>query len=420
VRNFFMQASPLKNAREYPVRIVAFKSEEEYKPYRINEFATAYYSRDENRDYIVMDEITPEQYPVAIHEFTHLVVERSGLRLPAWLNEGWAEVNSTLKPHGKETAVGYLIPGRVQALSANRWIPLAELEQVDHHSSLYNERDKASLFYAQSWALVHMLYLAPEYQPKFAPLVQAIASGKGLAEACPQVLGKPMTEVEADLHRYLDRRKLQGILFDLKLSPSEEEPAIAPVDDFESALVLADLLAVSQKREQAKAAYERLALQSPNRPEIEESLGYLALQSHDAANARLHFEKAFNNGSTSARMCFRLGMLARGSEADLRVAEKALRKAVELDPDYTEARLQTGIVLLQSSNWQASLDELGKIRKITPEMASLYFNAAAFDYLNLGNNAEAAKNTERAKQYARTPEQLRQVQTIKGYLDSQK
>lgn len=420
VRNFFMQASPLKNARELPVRIVAFKSLKEYQPYRINEFATAFYSRDEIRDYIVMDEITPAQYPVAIHEFTHLVVERAGLRLPTWLNEGWAEVNSTLRPHGKETAVGYLIPGRVQALAANRWIPLTELDCVDHRSPLYNERDKAGLFYAESWALVHMLYLAPEYQPRFPALVQAVASGSSLEEACPRTLGKPIEDVETDLHHYLERSKLQGILFSVKLTPSEEQPAVAPVDEFEANLVLADLLAVSQKRDEAKAAYERLAAANPKRPEIEESLGYLALQAHDPANARLHFEKALDNGSGSAQMCFRLALLARGSDSDLRVAVKGLRKALDLDPEYTEARLQLGIVLLQSNDFQASLEELAKIRKITAEMAPFYFNAAAFDYLNLGNNIEAAKNTEKARQYARTPDQVRQAETLKAYLDSRK
>jgi tetratricopeptide (TPR) repeat protein len=420
VRNFFMQASQLKNAHELPVRIVAFRSEDEYRPFRINDFATAFYSRDANRDYIVMDEITPDHYPVAVHEFTHLVVERSGLRLPTWFNEGWAEVNSTIKPRGKETAVGYLIPGLVQELAANRWIPLAELERVDHRSPLYNERDKAGLFYAQSWALVHMLYLAPEYQPRFPALVQALASGKSLSEACPEVLGKSAGDVEADLHHYLERSKLRGMLFSIKLTKSEEQPVVSPVGEFETSLVLADLMAVSHKRDEAKAAYERLAVESPASPEIEESLGYLALQAHDLADARLHFEKALNDGSTDAQMFFRLGMAARRNEQETRVAVQALRKALELDPEYTEARLQLAIVLLQSNDFQRSLEELGKIHQITAEMAPWYFNAAAFDYLNLGNEAEAAKNTENARKYARTPEQVRQAEALQRYLESRK
>src|SRR5260221_14419335 len=71
VRNFFLLSSPSKKVSEFPVRIVAFRSEKEYKPYRINEFTPAYFAHDENRDYIVMQDIAPEYYPAAIHEYTH-------------------------------------------------------------------------------------------------------------------------------------------------------------------------------------------------------------------------------------------------------------------------------------------------------------------------------------------------------------
>jgi tetratricopeptide (TPR) repeat protein len=265
-----------------------------------------------------------------------------------------------------------------------------------------------------------MLYLAPEYQPRFPALVQAVASGRSLVEACPDILGKSIEDVDADLHNYLARSKLQGILFSIKLTPSEEQPAVSTPDVFETDLLLADLLAVAQKREEARVAYEKLAGDYPNRPEIEQALGYLALASRDFAGARAHFENALKDGGGDAQMCYRLGTLPSVRGADLQVAAKALRRALELDPDYTEARLQLGIVLLQSNDYKASLDELTKIRKITPEMAPFYFNATAFDYLNLGDNAEAAKSTEMAIQYARTPEQAQQAKSLKVYLESRK
>ena len=83
VRSFFLQASPAKHAPEFPVRIVAFRSESQYKPYRINESAVAYYAPGRNRDYIVMQDISSEHYPVAIHEYTHLIVKHVGLEAAA-------------------------------------------------------------------------------------------------------------------------------------------------------------------------------------------------------------------------------------------------------------------------------------------------------------------------------------------------
>ena len=103
VRSFFLEASQSKRASEFPVRIVAFRGEKQYQPYRINEFAVAYYTHGRNRDYIVMQDIASEHYPVAIHEYTHLVIEHTGLNPPPWLNEGLAELYSTLTPVGKLT-----------------------------------------------------------------------------------------------------------------------------------------------------------------------------------------------------------------------------------------------------------------------------------------------------------------------------
>ena len=146
VRSFFLQASPSKHVPEFPVRIVAFRSEKQYKPYTINEFAAAYYTQTRMRDYIVMEDIVPEHYPVAIHEYTHLIVEHTGLKLPPWMNEGWAELYSTLKPRGDKAMIGDLIPGRVQVLLTEKWLELPTLITVDQNSPYYNEKSKAGIF----------------------------------------------------------------------------------------------------------------------------------------------------------------------------------------------------------------------------------------------------------------------------------
>src|SRR5437868_834764 len=54
VHSFFEQAMPAANEKPLPIRIVAFNSAKEYEPYRLNEFATAYYHGTPDCDYIVM------------------------------------------------------------------------------------------------------------------------------------------------------------------------------------------------------------------------------------------------------------------------------------------------------------------------------------------------------------------------------
>lgn len=111
VRTLFSKLSG-SAAPGLPVRIIAFQSDKEYKPYRLNDFAAAYYTGSRDRDYIVMGRIDPELYPVAIHEYAHLIVKHAGLSLPAWLNEGLADVYSTLKPVGAKVLLGEVQLGR--------------------------------------------------------------------------------------------------------------------------------------------------------------------------------------------------------------------------------------------------------------------------------------------------------------------
>src|SRR5262249_14191709 len=123
IHSFFAQTMPAALEKPLPVRIVAFNSAKEYEPYNINEFAIAYYHGTADCDYIVMSHTGAETFPIAVHEYVHLVVRHANMRLPPWLNEGIAELYSTLRPMGDKILVGSLVAGRHRALLSDKWIP---------------------------------------------------------------------------------------------------------------------------------------------------------------------------------------------------------------------------------------------------------------------------------------------------------
>ena len=418
VRSFFMQASPSKSAPEFPVRIVAFRGEKQYQPYRINEFAFAYYTQSRDRDYIVMQDIVSEHYPVAIHEYMHLLVKHSGLKMPIWLNEGWADLNSTLKPIGKKAVVGDILPGRAQTIAGNRLIPLATLTAVDHHSPLYNEKNKASMFYAESWALTHMLYFAPDYRPNFTKFVLLASNGRSMEDACQEAFHKRMWEVEGDLRQYLQGDRFYHAIVDIKLEKSEEEFEVSEAPEFDSEMVLADLLIMNKKTGAARDALAQLAKSYSGRPEVEESLGYLAWQDDDENGAREHFGRAMANGSKNAQMCYQYALLQRKSGASAKDAIPALQKAVELKPDYLEARLQLGQMLISERNYVQAIGQLTQIKTVKQEQAPYLFSALAYSYMQTGDLEKAKTNAESAKKWAKTPEQTRQAESILRYIES--
>jgi tetratricopeptide (TPR) repeat protein len=418
VRSFFLQASPSKRATEFPVRIVAFRSESQYKPYRMNGSAVAFYAPGRSRDYIVMQDISGEHYPVAIHEYTHMVVQHAGLKLPVWLNEGWADLYSTLSPRGSKALVGNLLPGGVQTLAINKWIPLDVLLSVDQNSPMYNERDKAGIFYAESWLLVHMLYLSADYRLNFSKFVLAVANGQDSAQAFQSVYGKGLKQVSNDLERYSKSDRFVGALFDVKLEKSAEDPQVSEATAFESGLVLADLLALVHKPEEARRAYGQLATDNPDRPEVEESLGYMALQAGDQEAARQYFSKAFTAGTKNAQMCVDYAMLEwRGAPAGV---ISILRRAVELKPDYVAARLQLGLALSNHEDYSEALNQLHRIPKIDPDQAPSYFLALAYSNLRTGHPDEARKDAELAKKWAKTPAETEQADSLLKSVDESK
>ncbi|HTC36877.1 MAG TPA: tetratricopeptide repeat protein [Bryobacteraceae bacterium] len=415
VRSFFLQASASKRAPEVPVRIVAFRSESQYKPYRMSESAAAYYTHTRNRDYIVMQDISSELYPAAIHEYTHLIIQHLGLKLPVWLNEGWADVYSSLRPRGNKALVGDLLPGRVQTLVNSKWLDLSVLASVDHNSPMYNERDKAGIFYAQSWILVHMLYLSPGYSANFTKFVVAVANGQDTAQAFQSVYGKGLKEVAADLDRYVKNNKFYGALFDVKLEKSAEDPQVSEATPLESGLVLADLLSLVHKTEEARQAYEQLAKDHPDQPEPEESLGYLAWQAGDQESARQHFSRAYAAGTKNAQLCYDYATLERRESKDV---VPFLRRAVELKPDYVEARMFLGLLLADQRSYADAIEQLRQIKNIGAEQAPRYFSALAYSYWKTGDLDQARKSAEAAKKWAKTPAETEQADSILRALDA--
>jgi tetratricopeptide (TPR) repeat protein len=420
VRSFFLQASPSKHAPEFPVRIVAFRSESRYKPYRMSEAASAYYAPGRNRDYIVMEDLASEHYPAAIHEYTHLVVQHAGLKLPTWLNEGLADVYSSLKPKGDKVVVGDLLPGHVQVLLTTKWLPLEVLASVDGHSQMYNERDKAGIFYAQSWLLVHMLSLSADYRPNFTKFVLAMSNGQDMLQAFLGVYGKGVQDVAYDLNKYIKSDRFLAALFDVKLEKSAEDPQVSDASPFESGLVLADLLAVIRKPAEARQEYEQLAKDNPQQPEVEESLGYLAWQTGDQESARQHFSRAYTAGTKNAQMCFDYAMLELQAAPASKAVTPILRRAVELKPDYVAAHLQLGLLLASQQSYSDAIEQLHSIKKINPEEAPSYFRALAYSEFRTGHPDQARTDAESAKKWAKTPADSEQADSLLRYFDQSK
>lgn len=414
VRSFFLQATGRSVSKPVPIYIIAFGSEKEYLPFRPNEFASAFYHGGAERDYIVLSRTSSETFPVATHEYVHLVVQHAGLNLPPWLNEGTAELYSTLKPLGDKVIVGNLIPGRVQALYREKWVPLAAILSAGPDSPYYNEKNKAGSLYNEGWALVHMLTLSQEYRPKFNAAFNAIANGSPSAMALEQTYGKPLAAIEKDLQAYLRGDRFSGAVIPAKLT-SEKAPFPAePAPPFDVKLALADLGNQRGKQSETEERFKELTRDNPERPEPWAGLAYLAWGRGKMEETEQNFAKAFSLGARSQRLLWDYGRLAERDHTQ--DAIKAFRELLTQQPERTDVRMELAATQLASHQAADALATLALVKKISPQDAPRLFTLLAYAQLDAGRRDQAADSVARLAQYAVTPTDRDRADQLKRYL----
>ncbi len=417
VRGFFAEAMGLGTQPGPPVRIVVFRTDKEYAPYSPNDFATAFYLGTDDRDYIIMKSASSEHFPIAVHEYTHLLVKHSGIAVPVWFNEGLAELYSNLKPLAGKVEVGDFIMPHFTMLRSSKWIDLATLVAVGHDSPLYNEKSHAGLFYAESWALVHMLYLGKDYRPHLPALLAGIKSGAPMSETFQKAYGKSVAEVQSDLVAYMRATTFSASLYNTKLPKAADTPEVAESDPLEIGLVLAEVLAhIQAKAAQGREAYERLAHDYPKDWRAEEGLARLSWRELKREEAIGHYARAAALGATDPKMYLVYGQLLRMSDRRPE-AVAALKRATELDPGYLEAHLELGFADLADEHFDDALAQFHLMKNVTPEQAFGYFHAMAYTYYRLGRKEEARTSLAQSRKYAKTSEQVEQMNHLTDALD---
>ena len=376
-----------------PVRIFLFHSEAGYRPYRPSEATLGFYQGGPQRDYIVMQYAGPGTYRVAFHEYVHLILNHSAVRLPRWLEEGTAEFYSTLEATRSRIAAGKPIPEHLRTLATAAWLDAGTLHSVDRDSPYYNERGKVGVFYAQSWALVHMLNLSVAYRGRMPHFVALLEDGVPAGGAFERAFGKSLEGSLADMKAYLGARALPVV--EVGAGPAEET-------------------AIS---EAAGKKYRRLARENPPAPEIETGLGALALSRRQYDVARRHLDNAIRLGSTDAQTYFEYAMLLRDSGGGTAQVAGNLRKAVTLNPDFAEAHFVLGTLLSRENRQSEAVEHLQRAASILPRQV-YFWHALALAYYHLGQRESARWAAYRALQTAGTAQEAQMAQAALRLIDT--
>lgn len=375
-----------------PTTVVVFKNSGSFDPYKrvVNVASAAYFQPGEDMNYIAMalGNWVSDPFEMIFHESVHLLVNNKVRSLPSWFNEGLAEYYSTLyflpekKPGDKRVAFGKPILHHLIKLRENKLLPLETVFSVDQSSPFYNEADKKSMFYAESWALIHYLThgRSGERQPQLARFLELLTARLPVADAFKQAFGEDYSSLERELKDYVRQNRYPAKVV------SFEEPAgtntdskIEQLSEAQALAYLGDLLLHTNHFDAADTHLKKALTLAPELSMANASLGVLRLRQGDVAAAKGLLQKAIASDQNNylAQYYYADALSREEMGTDRRVSSyppesaarmrTALNKAIEVAPGFPEPyRLLAFLNLATNTQLTESVALLEKAIALSP------------------------------------------------------
>ena len=396
-REVFSQLFPKAvHTSPVPTTVIVFKSDDSYRPFKPNPNVAGYFQPGQDINYITLTtEVRGEQDPfkVIFHEYTHLLINNTTPNVPLWFNEGLAEYYSTFEiTDDTKVVLGSPISNHVFLLRESKMLPLRTLFNVDEKSAYYNERDKQSVFYAESWALMHYLIHGKDGQrvPQMGNFLKLMSENVPLEEAFKRAFAMSFEGMEKELREYIkhDRYPVLTGRFESKVVVESDMQA-APITEAAAKSYLGDLLFHIHGAESEAYLKKALSL-DPNEPLANASLAMLLLRQGKAPEARKQLEKAAANSANYLLHYYYAYALSRQGEDEQMVSafsyetantmRAELKKAIELRPDFAESyNLLAFVNLVTGTNIDESIEMLKSVLANSPGKNDVKFMLAQLE-----------------------------------------
>jgi Tfp pilus assembly protein PilF len=362
LRASFLDSFQLIERRPLEVTLYYFGSERDFRAYKPEELGFmpgGFYHADSDHAVIVLAPRDDEHgaQRVIFHEYVHHLFWVAEEYPPAWFNEGMAEMFSTIDEESGRLVFGRMIPDRIRLLQQEEMLPLETLFAVDHKSPVFTTGTHGvGVFYAESWALMHYLYLGVSKLPEdrlnlFLKALQspaAVSDPDSLRKSCRQLLGMDYPELLAQLQRYVQSGIYREGMLPLPKIADGSAYAMRLVPRDEIRERLAELSLRINRAPVARRALVDMLEKNPDDVHLHEVLGMNALRDSDEAVAREHWEKAVTLGSDNPAIYHELAQMESGwfrqFDYYFRLpAERAqwlrrlLRRSIEYAPNQTAA-----------------------------------------------------------------------------------
>jgi hypothetical protein len=254
------------------------------------------------------------------HEGVHWLLSAFiGFRTPLWLNEGLAEVFSTFNVTKHKANWGDPLPYHVYLLQQQSPMPLDKLLAVGHSNRLFNEDDRVSIFYAQSWAFVHYLLFGVHKGSKntLSDFLEATGAGLTPDAAFRKCFSVDTAGMDGLLRKYLRGGSYYEGRAELNETTKVTTPFSPVAPEFVEAALAKLALAGGHEDLARKHAQAAVAI-APKSPLGYDILAAIAEETKDSTGALAASQKAADLGTKDAWSLFVLAY-----EKDSAAAEHA-------------------------------------------------------------------------------------------------
>jgi tetratricopeptide (TPR) repeat protein len=393
---------------ESPVIVLAIKSQKVFQTLQPGAYLTkenlelrGWFLGDSGKKYILMrlDRNVSDQFPVAYHEYTHLLLEEVSDTTPLWLDEGLAEFYGNTKIYDRKVLLGEPNQPHLMLLRSEKLLPLATLFTVGKDSPYYIEKKRGSIFYAESWALAHYLTMK-DYEKKTSKIEQY----KSLVEekVDPVTAGMrafgDLKKLEKSLDSYIRQQNLKRLETANISKVDDSEFETQALNAIQAQVVEADFLACSGRLAEARTLVDRVLQQDPENEAAQTTRAFL--DSEDEAQAERRLRSTIQADPSAAAAYDQLAVFLWKRGKNMEETGRLASKAVSLDANNVSFRIHQANILLSQGDEEAAIKSLraaAALAKTSEETAAvdrLLSEAMAYaSSIGALNNEAREKNT---------------------------
>jgi tetratricopeptide (TPR) repeat protein len=339
-----------------PSTILVFKNEDSFKPYKpvykgqpAN--LVAFFQPGDDVNYIAVTAGLPAPN-VILHEYAHFLLRENVGSLPLWISEGLAECYSTFELGGRqnEFTLGRAPEQHPATLSMTQFISLKKLLDVRDNSPEYNEESRQSMFYAESWAMVHYFLFGADgkRRAQFTQFVTALAKGDPFESSFVEAFQSDYGPIENEVREYVRKHSwpMMKVTSREPIQTDARSAAAVTLSDAESEYYLGDLLLHLNRLPEAET-HLTAASKAKDFAPVQASFALLRVRQKKYDDALGLLKKTAEADSKNPMIAFYYAYVLERADADtgftslpedrVETMRTYAKKAIDLAPRFVEA-----------------------------------------------------------------------------------